>query len=63
MKVIVDPDVCVGTGSCQSICPEVFEVGARGVAEVKLDAIPAELEESCREAAKACPVEAIKIEE
>lgn len=63
MKVKVDKDLCVGTGSCESICPKVFQVGSAGVAEVKLTPVPAELEDDAREAASSCPVDAISIEE
>jgi len=63
MKVKVDPDVCVGTGSCVSLCPEVFELGDEGVVVVKVDPVPPEHEDACREAAESCPVEAISLEE
>jgi len=63
MKVKVNPDLCVATGSCESICPEVFEIGDEGTAIVKVDEVPEELEDSCREAVESCPVEAITIEE
>jgi ferredoxin len=63
MKAHVDPDVCVGTGSCISICPEVFEMSEEGVAVAKGGEVAAEHEEACREAAGSCPVEAIKLEE
>lgn len=62
MKVRVDPDLCVATGSCESICPEVFELGDDGIAILKVDEIPSELEDSCREAVRLCPTEAIIIE-
>ena len=61
MKASVDPDLCVGTGSCVAICPEVFQLNDDGIAEVKKEQIPADLEDSCREAAESCPVEAIKL--
>jgi len=60
MKVYVDGDVCVGTGSCVSLCPEVFELGDEGVAVVKVAEVPDECADACREAIDACPVEAIK---
>ena len=25
-KVVIDQDECIGCGSCQEICPEVFEL-------------------------------------
>jgi ferredoxin len=61
MKVRVDPDVCVGTGSCVSICPEVFQIGDEGISVVQVEVVPKELEETCREAVASCPVDAIAI--
>jgi len=63
MKAKIDPDLCVGTGSCESLCPAVFELGKDGIAVVKLTPVPSEEEDSCRDAAKNCPTEAISIEE
>lgn len=63
MKAKVDPDLCTACGLCQEICPEVFEPDDDGIAQVKVDEIPAELEESVRDAADQCPVEAITVEE
>jgi len=33
-----------------------------GIAVVKLDEVPSELQEACKEAAESCPTEAISIE-
>lgn len=63
MKIKVDPEVCVGTGSCISISPELFELNDEGVATVKAAEVPSELASACREAAESCPVEAISVEE
>ena len=63
MKVSVDPELCVATGSCVETCPELFELGDDGLAVAKVSDVPAELEAACRAAAADCPVEAIKIEE
>lgn len=62
MRVRVDEDACLGDGSCVSICPEVFEMEG-DVAKAKIEEVPENLHESCREAADVCPVEAIIIEE
>ena len=63
MKAKVDPDLCTGCSLCEEVCPEVFEMNADGVAESKVDPVPAEAEETARDAADQCPVEAITIED
>ncbi len=62
MKAIVDQDTCTGCGLCPDTCPEVFEMEG-DVARAKVDVVPPEAEDSCREAAESCPVEAISLEE
>lgn len=62
MKAKVDPELCTGCGVCVDICPEVFDV-QDDVTVVLVDLIPSEHEEAAREAAEACPTEAIIIEE
>lgn len=62
MKAKIDPDLCTACGVCEEICAEVFEV-PEDVAVVKLDPIPPEHYDACREAAESCPTEAIIIEE
>ena len=62
MKATVDPDTCIGCGLCEEICPEVFELADDDLAVVKVDQVPAEVADACREAAEQCPVEAISIE-
>jgi ferredoxin len=61
MKVKVDEKTCVGCGECVDMCPEVFEMDD-DVAVTKIEDVPADLHDSCREAAEACPVEAIIVE-
>lgn len=62
MRVRVDEDLCIGDETCVEICPEIFEMG-QDVAVTKMEEVPKKLEETCREAAESCPVEAIIIEE
>ena len=62
MRASVDEDLCTGCGLCEDTCPEVFEMDGE-VAKVIVDDVPAAAEDTCREAAESCPVEAIAIEE
>jgi ferredoxin len=59
MKVKVDAGKCVGTGSCVSLCPQVFELNDEGISTVKANPVPKDAEDACREAIEACPVDAI----
>jgi ferredoxin len=62
MRAIVDEETCIGCGLCSETCPEVFEMNDEKV-RVKVDEVPEEVADTCREAAEDCPVEAIQIEE
>jgi ferredoxin len=60
MKVILDQDKCVSGGQCVFAAPEVFDQRDEdGVAVLLMSDIPAELEDSVREAADICPALAI----
>lgn len=60
MKIKIDKEKCIGCQSCASICPEVFEMGEDGKAQVKKDA---QLKAKCVDQAKnSCAVEAISVE-
>jgi ferredoxin len=52
---------CIGCGACTAVCPDVFDLNDDGVAENILGEVPADLEESVKEAAESCPVEAIEL--
>jgi ferredoxin len=62
MRVTVDEETCIGCGLCAEECPEVFEMNDDKV-RVKVDEIPDDATESCKEAAENCPVEAIQMED
>jgi ferredoxin len=62
MKVTVDEETCIGCGLCSEDCPEVFEMND-DKAHVKVDEVPEDVLEACKEAAENCPVEAIQMEE
>ena len=61
-KVRVDEDTCIGCGTCEGICPEVFQVSEE---EGKSQVINPEggPEDLIQEAIDSCPMEAIHWEE
>ena len=52
---------CISCGSCESICPDVFEV--IDISEVKQGVVFADFDAGIRDAADNCPVSVIKFEE
>ncbi|MGN0041881.1 ferredoxin, partial [Rhodococcus sp. (in: high G+C Gram-positive bacteria)] len=50
MKVSVDDDSCRGHGVCLALCPEVFDLSDGGYAVTLVSEVPAEHEDSVREA-------------
>ena len=62
VQITLEVDKCIGSGSCEMMAPEVFEVGEDGLAEL-LDASPgSEMESKCRAAEESCPTQAITVE-
>ena len=61
-KIIVTTE-CIGSGICATIAPEIFEMDAEDrKSKLRSDADLTNLKKA-HEAAEACPVAAIKIEE
>jgi len=60
MKVRIE-DTCTACGLCVDTCPEVFEMGS-DIAQVTVDEVPSEFEETAQQAADECPAEAIIVE-
>jgi ferredoxin len=61
-RVYVDEDTCIGCGTCEGICPEVFQLNEqKGVSEViKPEGGPEDL---IQDAIDSCPAEAISWQE
>jgi ferredoxin len=60
-RVAVDRDRCVGSGACEALAPDVFEVDDDGVlvvhrAEPADDELP-----DVRDAVQACPIQALAL--
>ena len=62
MRVTVDRDRCVGSGTCEALAPAVFEVDDDGVMVI-LREEPADDEVSdVRDAVTACPTRALALD-
>lgn len=61
MKVIVDPDICLGCGVCESIAPDIFSLGDEVYALVIMNPVPEQMRDVVDEAIAECPEEAIRI--
>ena len=57
--VVVDPDLCIGCGTCEALCPQVFHLSDAGKAEVIAD--HPENSPCIQEAIESCPVQAISL--
>ncbi len=63
MKVRIDEELCTGCEECVEVAEDIFEMTDDGeLAKVKVETIPADLEDDVKEAAEDCPAEAIIIE-
>ena len=61
IKIKIQDDKCIGCGTCESLCPEVFEV-KNNVSQVKKVNNLEEKLDCIKEAEESCPVQAIEIE-
>ena len=59
-RVVVDRDRCVGSGTCEALAPDLFEVGDDGVVGL-LRQDPAGDHEAARDAVSACPTGALSL--
>ncbi len=61
MRVEADRDVCVGSGTCELLAPDVFEVGEDGVVRVLRPQSGQTDEDAVRDAVAQCPTGALLI--
>lgn len=62
MKATIDRDGCIACELCTTTCPEVFRMADDGLAEVYVDEVPEEVEDTAKEAEETCPVAVITVE-
>jgi ferredoxin len=58
-KVSVNQDLCIGCGTCESLCPNVFKLENGKSQVISQDCGNC----NCKEVAGSCPVSAIIVEE
>jgi ferredoxin len=63
MKVIADYDLCEANAVCVRSCPEVFRLQEDETLTILLDEIPETLRTGVERAVRACPRQALAIEE
>jgi len=56
---VVDPEVCIGCGTCVALAPQTFQFSEDG--KVKVVNPEGDDEETIKEATQACPVNAITL--
>ena len=63
MRVSLNRKLCRKCGLCYAICPEVFERGTKGFAQLRVQTVPTddEIPEFCVYAAMDCPGRAITV--
>jgi len=61
-KIVIDEEECIGCGTCEEICPEVFTLNEKTDKAEVVDPKGAP-EAQIEEAIEACPVECIHWEE
>ena len=59
LPVVVDPDVCVGTGDCARLAPDAFRVRDDLLIAEVLAGAARTAPQLLRDAAEACPMQAI----
>src|ERR1700757_3856161 len=61
MRVTVDENLCEANGFCESLAPEVFELGDADVVQIADGPVPPRLEIDVRAAVDQCPKAALRL--
>ncbi len=63
VKITIDVDKCIGSGSCEMIAPGIFEVGDDGLVQLLENSPSAEHHGVVRTAAASCPTQVISVDD
>ena len=63
MKVVVDRSKCSSIGICESIAPDVFEVGPDGSLHILIEDVSEDRRADVEQACEDCPTQALSVEE
>jgi ferredoxin len=63
VRVVVDKTLCEGNGFCESLAPEIFELGDSDVVQIADGEVPPRLEIDVRAAVDQCPKAALRLSE
>jgi len=61
VRIVVDEDLCEGNGICESLAPQIFELGDADVVQIADGPVPEELHIDARAAVDQCPKAALRI--
>ncbi|WP_375482716.1 ferredoxin [uncultured Mycobacterium sp.] len=61
MRVIVDESLCEANGFCESLAPDIFELGDAEVVQIADGPVPQDREIDVRAAVDQCPKAALRI--
>jgi ferredoxin len=61
MRVIVDESLCEANGFCESLAPDIFELGDAEVVQIADRPVPQDREIDVRAAVDQCPKAALRI--
>jgi ferredoxin len=62
MRITIDTDKCTGHGVCESLAPEIFEVGDEGIVHLLTESLTENMRSSLEEAVAECPTQALSLE-
>lgn len=58
LTIVIERDLCIGSGNCVKLAPEVFELDATGIVTFR-DGEPGIERDRLAEACRICPVDAL----